>query len=180
MKARKEKSRTKALYRRWRVAKGSLYVGTYTLPLVPASVMLTNNWNEWFNNDQWSIGLGFGMLLLTVFITIFGVAKRDKVMSENVSSIYYLAFLLGLWSIVLMFLASIANEFGLMLLYTCFGLVGGGTCDQLRKVKVDSEVEFYRQIIVEAGLDERLKIKEQKKEQARQRAFDEAKRRAVD
>lgn len=180
MKSKKPKSKTKSLYRRWRVAKAGLYVGTYTLPLVPASTMLMENWNEWFNNDEWSIGLGFGMLLLTVFITIYGVAKRDKIMNDHVSPIYYLAFLLGLWAIVLMFLASIANEFGQMLLYTCFGLVGGASCDQLRKSKVDNEVEFYRQIICEAGLDERLKIKQEKKEMARKRAFEEAKRRAVD
>lgn len=174
------KSKTVSTYRKWKFLKYLLYTGTYAIPLAPACVMLINNWNEWFNNNEWSIGLGFGTLLLTVFITIYGVAKRDTIINEKVSSIYYLAFLVGLWAIVLMFLASIANQFGFMLLYTCFGLVGGGTCDQIKRSKVDKTVSFYKEIINEAGLDEREVKQNEKREQLRKQAFEEAKRRAVD
>lgn len=177
----KEKSKTKSSYRKWNTVKWSLYAGTYTLPLVPAGIVTGVNWNEWFNKENsWSIGLGFGMLLITVLITIIGVAKRDKIMSEKVSSLYYLAAVLACWAIVLMFLASIANQFGYMLLYTCFGLLGGATCDQVRKSKVDGEVEFYKQLLIDNGLLESERRKRQRQELARREAQNEAKRRATE
>lgn len=178
---KKIKSKTKSTYRKWNTAKWSLYAGTYVLPLTPAAIITAVNWDEWFNKENnWSIGLGFGMMLVTVLITIIGVAKRDKILNEKVSSLYYLAAILACWAIVLMFLASIANQFGFMLLYTCFGLIGGATCDQVRKSKVDEEVKFYKELVQEAGLDIREQKRKEKKEKARQEALNEAKRRATE
>ena len=175
------KSKTKSSYNKWNTAKWSLYAGTYVLPLTPAAIITGVNWNEWFNKENsWSIGLGFGMMLITVLITIIGVAKRDKIMSEKVSSLYYLAAILACWAIVLMFLASIANQFGYMLLYTCFGLIGGATCDQVRKSKVDGEVQFYKELMIETGLDERENKRRERKEKARKEAIEEQKRRATE
>lgn len=179
--AKKVKSKTKTKFRKWKAAKYSLYAGTYLLPLTPAVVITGVNWNEWFNKENsWSIGMGFGMLLLTVLITIIGVAKRDKILNEKVSSLYYLAAVLACWAVVLMFLASIANQFGYMLLYTCFGLLGGATCDQVRKSKVDGEVLFYKELLIENGLDANERKRAEKREKAKQDAIDEAKRRAVE
>lgn len=179
--ARKEKSATKSAYRKWNAAKWSLYCGTYACPLVPAVAITAVHWEEWFQKDSgWSIGLGFGSLLLTVLLTIIGVAKRDKILNEKVSSLYYLSGILACWAIVLMFLASIANQFGYMLLYTAMGLLGGATCDQIRKSKVDSEVMFYRELICDVGLDDRLRKRNEKREKARREAEEEAKRRAVE
>lgn len=177
---RKIKSKTKSTYNKLNTAKWSLYAGTYILPLTPAAIITGVNWNEWFNRENsWSIGLGFGMMLVTVLITIVGVAKRDKIMSEKISSLYYLAAILACWSIVLMFLASIANQFGYMLLYTCFGLIGGATCDQIRR-KVDEEVKFYKELMVETGLDDHENKRRERKEKARQEAIEEQKRRATE
>lgn len=179
--AKKIKSKTKSSYNKWNTAKWSLYAGTYIFPLTPAAIITGVNWEEWFNKENsWSIGLGFGMMLVTVLITIIGVAKRDKIMSEKVSSLYYLAAILACWAIVLMFLASIANQFGYMLLYTCFGLLGGATCDQVRRSKVDGEVKFYKELMIETGLDERESKKRARKEKARQEAIEEQKRRATE
>lgn len=179
--AKKNKSKTKTSYNKWNTAKWSLYAGTYILPLTPAAIITGVNWEEWFTRENsWSIGLGFGMMLVTVLITIIGVAKRDKIMTEKVSSLYYLAAILACWAIVLMFLASIANQFGYMLLYTCFGLLGGATCDQIRKSKVDGEVEFYKQLLIDNGLIESERRRKERQELAKQEAEKEAKRRATE
>lgn len=169
---KKKKTNTEKSYIKWNVAKWSLYAGTYMIPLVPAGVMVGINWEEWFAKDQWSIGLGLGMLLLTILITILGIAKKDDVVKENVSTLFYFAGLMSLWAVSLMFLASIANEFGYMLLYTACGLAGGATCDQVNKSKVKNQVKFYKEVLTASGLDD----KAEKKRKIYERALEEAKK----
>lgn len=171
-----KKNKVKSKYIKWKVAKVSLHAGTYVCPLVPAGIMIGINWHKWFNSsNQWSIGLGFGSLLLSALITIIGVAKRDEVINKNVSSLFYLAAVMACWAISLMFLASIANQFGYMLLYTAMGLIGGATCDQINRMKVNKEVALYQGAFNDSNMD-KLAIKKEKilKE------IEEEKRRAIE
>lgn len=178
---KKQKSITKSSYKKWKAIKYTLYGGTYVCPLIPAVVITGLNWSDWFAGDNsWSIGLGFGSLLLSVIVTIVGITKRDKILSDKVSPLYSFAVILACWAIVLLFLASITSQLGYMMLYTCLGLAGGATCDQARKLKVDKEVDFYKQLVIDNDLDEKLRKQKEKREKARQEAINEAKRRAIE
>ena len=180
-KVKTPKTQTQKSYRNWSIVKWLLYGGTYATPLIPAGIMVGVNWEEWFTpQESVSLGLGFASLLLTIVITIVGIGKRDKILRDSFSPLYYFAMILALWAIVLMFLASIAHELGTMLLYTCFGLVGGATCDQFRKTKVDENVNMYKALINEFELDDKQVARRRKRERARALAEEESKRRAVE
>jgi len=166
-KVKKPKSKTKSTYNKYRVAKYSLKAGTYVVPLVPDATILGVNWEEWVNqSNSWSLGVGFTSLLLTVIMTIWGIAKRDEVVKKNISPLFYLAILLAMWAICLMFLATIASNFGYLLLAASAGLIGGATCDQVNKSKIIPETEFYKKIMQDAGLDEKYNKREAIKQQA--------------
>lgn len=177
----KEKSKTKSSFNKWRFAKWSLYIGTYLSPLLPASILTVSNWNKWFklSDNKLSIGMGFVSLMISVIITIIGVAKRDSILKEKISPLFYLSLVIACWAISLMFLASIANEFGNMLLYTSFGLVGGATCDQINKSKVIKEVNFYYQTLIDNGLLIKQQKEKERREKIKAQAESEAKRRAT-
>lgn len=168
----KIKSQTRSAYNKLRAIKWSLYGGTYVLPLVPAAVMVGVNWESWVaqTRNGWSLGLGFGMLLLTIFITILGIAKKDEVINKVASPLFYFAGVLGLWAFSLLFLASIAHEFGLMLLYTCAGLLAGATADQVNRSYIKKEVAFYKKLIIDSGLDKKEEERKLKKQLAKQEA----------
>lgn len=164
-------TKTQKKYQALKTTKWCLYAGTYVVPLIPSAVLVGINWDNWFNQDKWSIGIGFGMLLITILTTILGIAKKDKFLNAKVSSLYYLAGLMALWGITLLFLASIANQFGSMLLYTACGLVGGSTCDQINKSYVSKKIDFYKSVLKDSGL-----YKEDiKKQLAYEKALKEAK-----
>ena len=168
----KLKSQTRSAYNKWRTLKWSLYGGTYTLPLVPAMVMVGVNWDEWVaqSRNAWSIGLGFGMLLLTVFITILGIAKKDEFVKKFVSPLFYFGGILALWGFSLLFLARIASAFGYMLLWTCLGLLGGAIADQVNRSLVQKEVIYYKKLIIDVGLDEKTEKRKLQKQLAKQEA----------
>lgn len=171
---KKAKSVTKRTYKKWKITRYSLKASTYLLPLVPEGIILGINWNEWFaTKESWSIGLGFGSLLVTVLVTILGIAKRDEFINKNVSSLFYLSGLMAMWAVVLMFLASIANQFGIMLLYTSAGICAGATCDQVNKAVVIPEVEWYKEMLKDVGLDQKEEKRKAIREKARQEAIKE-------
>lgn len=176
---KKAKSVTKSTYKKWKFARYSLKTSTYLLPLVPEGIILGINWNEWFSSQQgWSIGLGFGSLLVTIFVTILGIAKRDEFFNKNVSALFYLSGLMAMWAVVLMFLASIANQFGIMLLYTSMGICAGAVCDQVNRMVVIPESEWYKKMIIEVGLNPKEEKRKAIREKARQEAIKE--RNAID
>lgn len=178
-KEKNQKSKTLSAYRKWTAAKWSLYAGTYVLPVVPAAIMVGVNWDEWFaqtGNNGWSLGLGFGSLLLALLITIIGIAKKDKLLSEKVSPLYYFAGVLVLWAVALMFLANVLQNFGQMLLYTSFGLIAGATSDQVNKVYVVKESAFYKELVDTNGLNARWEHKKAKRQDKKELAAQEAER----
>lgn len=173
--AKKIKSPTKSAYRKWKATKIGLRTGTYVCPVVPAGIITAINWSDWFaKSNSWHLGLGFSSLLVTVIVTIYGVAKRDQIMKEHISSLFYLSGLMAMWAVVLMFLASIANHFGIMLLYTAIGIVCGATCDQVDKSIVTEQVKFYKDLIEENALDARSRKRKEKIERAIKEAQHEA------
>lgn len=177
MENKKKTPSTLKTYRRWKALKTTLHISTYTLPVIPAGVMVGLNWEEWIaqTGNGWSLGLGFGSLLVALIITIVGVAKKDKILSEKVSPLFYLAGALCIWAISFMFLASIMDEFGKMLLYTSFGLIGSASADQVAKVVIKPQVDFYKKLVEENGLDPRLVAKEKRRQAKIEKAKAEAK-----
>ena len=122
------------------------------------------------HENPWSLGLGFGMLILTVLVTILGIAKRDEVVKKFISPLFYFAGLLALWGFSLLFLARIASEFGYMLLWICLGLISGASADQVNRSKVQKEVVFYKKLIVDVGLDKKTEKKKLIKKLAKEEA----------
>lgn len=178
---RRKRSKIKSAYNRWRIVKGTMHVGTYLFPLVPSGIQIYMNWNAWFQtSNKWSVGMGFGSLLVTVLITIVGVAKRDEILKQSISPIFFLALVMACWGITLMFLASIADQFGAMLLFTSFGILGGAVCDQVNKAKVSKEVEFYKKTLTDTGLLRSAQKEKERKAKIRLLAEEEAKRRATE
>lgn len=167
-KEKKPKSKTLKTYRRLKLTNRLLYASTYVIPLIPAAIMVGINWEEWVaqTNNGWSLGLGFGSMLLAVLVTIVGIAKRDEIVEEKVSPLFYFAALLSVWSVALLFLARIAHELGTMLGYTVVGLVGAGVADQVNKNVIKPKREMYKEIVDEAGLDKKAIKKQQLLKQA--------------
>lgn len=178
-KEKKPKSKTLKTYRRLKLTSRLLYASTYVMPLIPAAIMVGINWDEWVaqTNNGWSLGLGFGSMLLAVLVTIVGIAKRDEIVEEKVSPLFYFAALLSVWSVALLFLATIAHELGIMLGYTVVGLVGAGVADQVNKNVIKPKREMYKEIVDEAGLDEKAIARKRKKEQLLKQAEKEKRER---
>lgn len=170
----KKKKTTKQVYNKWRAAKWGLKAGTYTAPLIPEAVILGVNWNEWLaESNSWSLGAGFSSLLVTIVLTIWGIAKKDELMKKTVSPLFYLSIVMVMWAIVLMFLSSIASSFGTMLFYSAAGICAGACCDQVNKSKVIPECEWYKQMMKEVGLDKAENKRKERREKARQEALKE-------
>lgn len=179
---KKIKSKTISKYRKLKITSYLLKAGTYMCPFIPATIITYVNFDSWFieNNNGLSIGFGFGSLLISILITIIGVMKRDDFLKENISALFSMTVILACWGISFLFLASIANQFGYMLLYSCLGLIGSATCDQINKTKISKDISFYKELISENDLDAKERKRKEKKEKARQEALNEAKRRATE
>lgn len=171
-KAKKQVTTVQHLHR-WKAASYALNASTYIFPLIPFGTILGINWSNWFGQDQtqgWSIGVGFGMLLVSLTGTIIGILKRDEVAKSNISALYYLAILFAAWGFTFMFLASIMNEFGKYFLYFSMSLVGSGTSDQVNKKYCSKWLAFYEKV----AEDNSLTTSGNKRKLAREQAIKEA------
>lgn len=182
----KTKSKTLATYKRYRALKWGLYSSVYALPLVPASVLTAINWDEWVaqTGNSWSLGLGFGSLLLSLLITILAVAKKDKFLKDLLSPVFYIALILGVWSVSFLLLSSILHNFGQMLLFTSLSLIVSGGADQVRTKLVEPQLSFYKDLVVTNKLnpkwEEKRKLKEERTRLATEEALREGTRQATE
>ena len=169
---KEKKTSTIKKYKSLKGTKACLYLSTYTMPLIPASIMAGVNWDTWLEqcSNKGSLGLGFGSLLVSILITLLGVVKRDKIAQSVISPFFTYAGIMALWGVSLVFLSDIAYNFGVMLLFSCLGLIGSATADQVNKNYVSKEIAFYEELIKENGLGKVENKKREKREQAKRDA----------
>ena len=160
-KVKKQKSETLINYEKWNRAKKALYVGMFSAPLAPATIMTIVNWDEWFKKSGVSLAMW----------------KKDDLLNKKISFVFYLCGLFVAFGASFLFLANLMAQVGYMFLATAGGLAISGTSDQINKSLVKKRVEEYKQLIEENALDERSKQKRQRKEQAKLDAEKEEKER---
>ncbi len=171
-KEKKPKSKTLAKRNGLRAAKYSLKAGAFAAPVVPIVVETAINWDEWFNNSNGiHVGTGFIMMVISTLLTYLAVAKKKKLL-EKFSAFWSVAIILVCWAVALLFLSSILQELGFLLLYISFGVVASAIMDETEDRVVEANLTFYEGLVAENGLDR----KQEKKEQKRKLAEREAKR----
>lgn len=142
-------------YKTWRNATYALAGSEFAMPLIPFGVILGINWSDWVGNSQaegWSIGLGFGMLIVATIMAMIGIWKKNDLINSKVSAIFYVAVVFAVVGFGLKLLASMINQLGDMFLYVALGIVGSGTIDQVNKAAVKPRMEFYSKLVKENGL----------------------------
>ena len=173
-------------YKFWRNWEVGLEAGKYAMPLIPFGVVLGINWSDWVGNspsEGWSIGMGFGMLIVSVISAIIGLWKRDDIAKQKVSGVFYVAIVFAMIGFGFKLLASIANTFGDMFLYVCLGIIASAVTDQVDKSVINPKVKFYKQLVEDNGLSKASAKKNDEKEQAElegKKAKEERMRRATE
>lgn len=163
-------------YNSLKAKKSWLKVGSYGSCLVPFGAELAVHWNEWFQTEEkLSLGLGFGMLLVSTLATMTAVMKKDDDFMKKYSPLFYVAVILALWAGSFLFLASIMQEMGMMLMYCAFGVVGGAVMDEVSRDVIEPKMAIYKEAIDKYGLTEKaekndLIIEQAKKDQAAKKA----------
>ena len=164
-KEKKEKT-TLQYYKSWKATKYALYGTKWVAPVVPATIITGVNWEEWFNKQGATLPSGLAMLLISILLTILAMSKKDEVVEKKVSYMFYLAGILAIWGVAFMLLASIMDQMGMMLIFTCIGIVGGASADQVNKSLVNDRLLEYKQLIDENCLDPKSTEKAKRKEKA--------------
>lgn len=173
-KEKREKT-TLQYYKSWKATKYALYGTKWVAPVVPAVVITGINWEEWFTNQGASLPSGLAMLLVSILTTILAMSKKDEIVEKKVSYMFYLAGILAIWGVAFMLLASIMDQMGMMLIYTCLGIIGGGVADQVNKGLVNDRLLEYKQLIDENCLDKKAIAKQERKEKAKRERQEKAK-----
>lgn len=176
-KAKKQRTTLQKLkyWKRWRDA---LTFSEFMMPLIPFGVILGINWSDWVGDSPsagWSIGMGFGMLIVATISAIVGIWKKDEMVKSKMSGIFYVAIVLAIVGFSFKLLASVFNAFGDMLLYVCTSVVASGAVAQVNKSYVSKEVARYQKLVSENGLD-RKSAKEIDDEEQAKKEGEQAKR----
>lgn len=166
-------------WQRWQ--KGIL-AGEFAMPVIPFGVILGINWDNWVGGSPssgWSIGLGFGMLIVATIVAIAGIWKKDELVNSKMSGIFYVA----VWMVIVGFgfklIATVFNTFGDMFIYVALSVGGSGVLAQVNKSKVRVEIERYKKLVKENGLDKKSAREIEDAEQAK-REGEEARKERVD
>lgn len=170
-----KKSKTLSAYRGWTALDYSLKASKYVAPLVPATVMTLVNWDEWFVKSGASLPFGFATLLIAVLLSVVAIAKKDKVVNEKISYIYFIGAILGVWAISFMFLANIFSQIGQMVLWTALGVTAGATADEVDMLLAKPRRAEYKELIETHHLSASAKKRQERKERARLEAENESK-----
>ncbi len=142
-------------YKTWRNASYGLAASEFAMPLIPFGVVLGLNWSDWVGNSQsegWSIGVGFGMLIVATIMAMIGIWKKNDLISSKVSAVFYVAVVFAVVGFGLKLMASMINQLGDMFLYVALGIVGSGAVDQVNKVAIKPRMDFYSKLVKENGL----------------------------
>lgn len=180
-KAAKPPRTTAQKFRFWRNVGYACKGVEFLSPLVPFSVMLGLNWENWFPKDAgtgWSIGLGFGMLIVSTLLAVWQIVKKDDLMKEKLSFLFSVCVVFVLFGFSFKLLSSIMSEMGDMFLYVGCGLLGGAMSDQADRIAFKPRREFYRKLIEENGLSKVSARKQEDIEQAKREGEERKKERA--
>lgn len=175
-KVKQEELPTVKKYKKYKNLHRGLKAASYGACLVPFGIELGVHWNEWFkpSDGQISIGVGFGMLLVSTLATLVAVMKKDEEFMKKYSPLFYVAVIVSLWAGSFMFLSSIMSEMGQMLLYTAIGVAVGAVTDEVNTLSVKPQYEKYEKLINEYGLtdkaEDELNIVKQAKKDQQERA----------
>lgn len=154
-------------WKRWQLG---LTISEFAMPFIPFGIVLGINWSDWVGgspSEGWSVGMGFGMLIVAVIAAIIGIWKKDEMVKSQFSGIFYVAIVLAIVGFSLKLLASVFSSFGDMLLYVCISVAGSGVVAQVNKSKVTKEVARYQKLVSENGLDKKSAKELDDEEQAR-------------
>jgi hypothetical protein len=142
-------------YRKIRDAKWGLKAASYLCAMTPDIIICGVNYDEWFapqTSTGPSLGVGFGMMLVSLILTLLAIFKRDTDFMTKFSPLFYVAVLCACWGISFYFLATIMNEAGQMFIYTAIGVMAGGVCDQCEKDLVEPKYLKAKECISKHGL----------------------------
>ena len=183
-KVKKEKKPKTTLqkYKFWRNWDIGLTAAKFAAPAVPFGIVTGLNWDRWVNNSPstgWSIGIGFGMLIVATVSAFLAILKKDEVAKQKVSGVLYVAIILAIIGFSFKLLASISNEMGNMFLYVATGTAGSFTIDQVDKSAIKPEVKFYKGLIEKNGLSKSSAKRMDDEEQAA-REGEKAKQERID
>ena len=156
-KVKKEKKPKTTLqkYKLWRNWDIGLTAAKFAAPAVPFGIVTGLNWDRWVDNSPstgWSIGIGFGMLIVATISAILGIMKKDEVAKQKVSGVLYVAIILAIIGFSFKLLASIMSEMGDMFLYVAAGTAGSFTIDQVDKLAIKPEAQRYKKLVEDNGL----------------------------
>lgn len=176
VKVKATKSKTLQKRNSLRVAKYSLKIGSFAMPLIPFSIIVGVNANDWFaTTDGFSIGMGLAMLLVSTLITYLVAAKKTKIF-EGFSGFWSACIIIVCWGVCLLFLGTIINELGSMLLYVGLSLLASAIMDETESRVVEEKLEFYNELVSANNLDKKEVAKKKEKEQAEKLAKEEGKK----
>ena len=153
-KPRKQRT-TVEKYKFWRNWNYGLEAGKFAMPCIPFGIILGINWSDWVGDsasEGWSIGLGFGMLIVATVSAMLAIFKKDEIAKQKMSGVFYVAIVFAVIGFSFKLLATIANTFGDMFLYVSLGIVGSATVDQIDKSAIRPRQEFYKNLIESNGL----------------------------
>lgn len=169
-------------YKFWRNWEIGLEVSKFLMPLIPFGVILGINWSDWVGDspsDGWSIGMGFGMLIVSVISAIIALWKKDEIAKQKISGVFYVAIIMAVFGFGFKLIGSISNTFGDMFLYVTCGVVASGVVDQIDKSAIRQNVVFYKDLIVTNGLSKSSARRMDDTEQAKKEG-EEAKKERID
>lgn len=180
MAEKKPKLKTIQMRDRWRAGKWALNAGVFACPLIPASVILGINWDEWFNKAGVSLPFGFASLLVTVVGTILAILNSDTVFKKGDIALFVIGALLALVGVTDLFLASLLTTMGYMWLIAGGGLVGSATCYKVEKKVIEPNLQMYQSLIEQNCLDAKSRRQAKREEQARKDAEADRQAQAID
>lgn len=176
MAEKRQKPKTIKARNKYRAIKAGMITGIFASPLVPASVIIGVNWDEWFNKAGASLPMGFACLLLTVATAIVGILKSNVIFKKVDIALYSLAGFFLLIGITNLFLASLFVTMGKMWIFVGCGLIGSGGFYTVNQKVVEPNLKMYNDLIKENCLDAKSKRQAKREEQARKDAEEDAKR----
>ena len=156
--------------RMWKRAEIGITAAKFAMPFIPFFTILGINWNEWVgdsSSEGWSIGLGFGMLILATAMAIIGIWKKDELINSKISGVLYIAIVFLIIGFAFQLMASIMTEMGTMFLYVAIGLGASFATDQVDKLAIRPKAVFYAELADKYGLVKESVQKQEDEEQAR-------------
>ena len=165
---KKKQPKTLREYKKWRNLHIGLKAAVYPLSVSPFAIELIANWNTWFpaNKDNTSIGIGLALALVTTFISVFAVIKKDSELMKKIGPFVALAFGMILWGSVAILLSTVLMELGKLLIFSGCGIIAAAVDDAVDKAVVKEKYEFTKALADEAGFTKRGKWQNEAKKQA--------------